>query len=428
MRVFVGPLEVAGIGVGFVQGLRELGVPADLVCAYTHRFAYSAEAGPSRLARWWTLWGSRRAALPMSRPLAKGCAFALQQLLGWAVLVWAATRYDAFVFLFGETITNSHLELPLLRLFGRRTVVVFVGSDTRPPYINGGVFAADQPFDAKAAQRATRRQRRKVARLERSASVCINAPATAHFHRKRFVNWFALGIPRNVPPEVATATTGATVRLLHSPSHPVLKGTLQICAMVDRLRAKGLNAELVTIEGRPNSEVLEALRECDLVLDQLYSDTPMAGFAAEAASMGRAVLVGGYRAAAISRDLFGLPLPPTCYVPPEQFEAALEHLVRDRAAREALGAAAQAFITAHWLPAAVAERLVRVMRGDVPGDWWCDPAQADYLHGCGLAESVARDHVRILVGRCGSSALQLDDKPALRQAFIDFAAGRVERE
>jgi len=427
MRVFVGPLEVAGIGLGLVQGLREGGTAADLVCAYGHRYAYGDDVPPGWLARVWMRLGRWRVALPRRRLLAKASAFALQQIVGWFVLVWAMRRYDAFVFLYGETITNTRVELALLRAAGKRVVVVFVGSDSRPPYIDGGLFPADRPFDARAAQRATRRQQLKVARLERAATVCVNAPAAAHFHRRRFVNWFALGIPRHVPTSPAgapgDATAAATVRLLHSPSLPVLKGTAQIRACVERLRAKGLDVDLVTIEGRPNAEVLQALRDCDLVLDQLYSDTPMAGFATEAASLGRPVLVGGYRAEGAARDLAGLPLPPSCFVPPERFEAVLEHLVRDRAAREALGAAAQAFVRAHWTPAATAQRLLRMLRGDVPQAWWCDPARVDYLHGCGLSESTAREHVRVLVERCGPAALQLDDKPALRQAFIDFAAG-----
>jgi hypothetical protein len=258
-----------------------------------------------------------------------------------------------------------------------------------------------------------------VARLERSA-VCINAPATAHFHRQRFVNWFALGVPRALPPRIPRASP-STTHLLHSPSHPVLKGTEQIRAMVQRLQRKGLPVELVTIQGRPNAEVLQAMHECDLVLDQLYSDTPMAGFASEGASLGRAVLVGGYRASAAARDQGGQPLPPTRFVLPESFEAELERLVRDASEREALGEAARAFMAEHWTHAAVGQRLACVLRGEVPEAWWCDPKQVDYLHGCGLSEATAQLRVRDLIDRCGVAALQLDDKPKLRDSFVAFA-------
>jgi len=426
MRVFIGPLEVAGLGAGWLEGLRAVGLQADLVCAYRHPFAYSDAAPPGVAARAWARLGSWRVALPRRRWFAKASAFVGQQILGWWVLAWAMRRYDAFIFLYGETITNTRAELALLRAAGKRVVVVFVGSDARPPYIDGGLFPADQPFDAKAAERATRRQWLKVARLERGASVCINAPATAHFLRRRFVNWFALGIPRHVPQVAPRPAARAVLRLLHSPSHPALKGTAQIRAMVERLRARGLALELTTIEGRPNAEVMQAMRDCDVVLDQLYSDTPMAGFATEGASLGRAVLVGGYRAPDVERDLAGLPRPPTRYVRPEQFELALEQLVRDRAARDALGNAARSFVAEQWPHAAVGERLAKVLRGDVPEAWWCDPQRVDHLHGCGLSEVTARAHVRALLDRCGEGALQLDDKPALRQAFVDFARGAAE--
>lgn len=421
MRVFIGPIEVAGLGLGWATGLRAIGVPADLVCAYPHPYAYSEHHLPWLIARIWIGLGRWRVALPRRRFLAKGFVILLQQMFGWCVLAWAISRYDAFIFLYGQTITNTRAELALLRAAGKRVVVVFVGSDARPPYIDGSLFPADRPFDADAAARAARHQKRKVAWLERGANVCINAPATAHFQQRRFVNWFAIGIPRTVATAPHATPPRDVLRLLHSPSHPVLKGTALIRNIVDRLNARGLASELNIMLGRPNAEVLEAMRDCDLVLDQLYSDTPMAGFATEGASQGCAVLVGGYRAAAITRDLRGLPVPPTRFVLPEEFEAELERLLRDTRERESLGATARAFVAKEWAHAAVAQRIARVLRGDVPDAWWCYPDQVDNLHGCGLSDTVAREHVRALLARCGAGALQLDDKPALRDAFVTFA-------
>lgn len=421
MRVFIGPTEIAGLACGWVKGLREIGLSADLVCVYMHPFAYSDDALPGRAARLWSRLIGWRGSLAHRQYILRSVGFVLQVMVRWWVLLWAMRRYDAFVFLAGKTITDTSAELALLRLAGKRVVVVFVGSDARPPYIDGSLFPADRPFDAVAAARESKLQRCKVARLERGANACINAPATAHFHQRRFVNWFALGIPREVAPATHVSPSGPVLRLLHSPSHAALKGTASIRAIVERLNARGLAVELNIIEGRPNVEVMQAMRDCDLVVDQLYSDTPMAGFASEGASQGRAVLVGGYRAAAVERDLAGLPMPPTRFVMPDDFETVLERLARDSAVRESLGAASRAFVAGQWSHTAVAQRLSRVLRGDVPEAWWCDPARVDYVHGCGLSEAVARAHVRALVDRCGASALQLDDKPRLREAFVNFA-------
>ena len=427
MRVFIGPLEVAGIAAGLASGLRTHGHEADLVFAYAHRFAYAGVHEQGGLASWWARAGRWRQALPRSKPLRKTFAFALQHLMGWAVLAWAARRYDAFVFLYGETITNTALELWLLRLLGKRTVVVFLGSDSRPPYVDGGWFPADRPFDPPAAARGARRQCAKVRRLERGASLCVNAPATGHFHARRFVHWLALGIPREVPPQAPAHAPRDLLRALHGPSHPVLKGTAHIRAAVQALRERGVEVELATIEGRPNTEVMAALADSDLVLDQLYSDTPMAAFATEGASLGRAVLVGGYAARSIAAEAarHGLPLPPTAFVEPEAFEAELARLLADAPARGRVAAEGRAFVAAHWAPEVVAARLLRMIEGDVPDAWWVEPAEIAYLQGCGLPEAVACERVRTLVERCGASALQLDDKPALRAAFLAFARGGV---
>jgi glycosyltransferase involved in cell wall biosynthesis len=430
MKVFIGPVEIAGLGAGWRDGLRAIGHQADLVCAYRHRFGYDNEAAPSRVAALWRRLGSWRAELPRRRFLAKSVAFALQQLAGWVVLLWALRRYDAFVFLSGETITNTRAELALLRAAGRRVIMVFVGSDARPACIDGALFPADRTFDPAAALAVMRRQIRRMRRLERGCDICVNAPATAHLHRRPFVNWFAIGIARVVAAAPEPPPQRAVVRLLHSPSHPALKGSARIQDIVARLAERGLPVELTTIVGRPNAEVIAALRDCDLVLDQLYSDTPAAGFATEGAGLGRPVLVGGYRAgAAIVRDLAGLGMPPTRYVHPDDFESELERLVRDAAERHALGRAAHAFISTQWNAAAVAQRLARVLQGDVPAPWWCEPSQVDYLHGCGLPDGVARAHVGAMLRRFGPAALDFaEDRPALRTAFAAFGqAGPAER-
>jgi hypothetical protein len=241
---------------------------------------------------------------------------ALRGLTAWLVLAWAARRYDAFVFMCGRTITNTTLELRVLRTLGKRVVVVFVGSDARPAYIDGDRFPADQAFDATAAAAAALRQRAQVQRLERHFSVIVSARTTAQFLTRPVVNWFTLGIPRAPQPSSAP-NLYSVVRVLCGPSHAVAKGTAQIEAAIERLRTRGVAVELATIENRPNAEVLQALRECDLVVDQLYSDTPMAGIAAEAASFGRPVIVCGSAARQAAAQVAPLPLPPRTYVRPE---------------------------------------------------------------------------------------------------------------
>ena len=70
-------------------------------------------------------------------------------------------------------------------------------------------------------------------------------------------------------------------------------------------------------------------------------------------------------------------------------------------------------------------RVRRGCGGTVPVSWWGESGEVAYLQGCGLPQGVARERVRALVERCGACALQLDDKPALRDAFLAFAYGET---
>ncbi|SDD73702.1 hypothetical protein SAMN05444679_11362 [Variovorax sp. CF079] len=432
MKVFIGPTEVAGIAQGLRAGFERIGVTAEIVLEAAHPFGYGATEPDALLVRCWKWTGTLCRRLPMRHLWLKAPLALVHLMLGWPVLCWALWRYQAFVFLAGKTLTNTKFELWLLRLLQRPVVVIFVGSDARPPYINGA-YPASTP---QAMKRATRRQKRKVRRLELGATVCVNAPGTAHFHERPVVNWFALGFPRSLEARVDGASTtngdshgsladaprtGTTVYLLHSPSHPAVKGTRRIEAAVQSLKARGFAVELLTLNGASNSAVLDALQQCDLVVDQLFSDTPMAGLATEAAQLGKPALVGGFFSRELRQALNGLPQPPTRFVDPDFFEVALEELVADADARHALGQAAKNFVQTEWACERVAERLLRILRGDVPPAWWLDPSSIRYLAGCGLPEDKARERVRELVQHGGIAALALTDKPKLESAFAAWA-------
>lgn len=426
-RVFVGPIEIAGVGAGLVRGFRTLGVQADLRLKTPHPFAYDlAELDAHPVVRAWQRLGERMVAARQRwmRLLLRG----LQWVVSLPVLFILARRYDAFIFIFGRTITGSALDVRLLRLLGRRTIVVFCGSDARPPYIDGARsypgLEQGRSWPRFVLWLHTRLSRRRVSSLERSADYLVNSPATAQFHRRPYVNWFVMGIPR--PPMAgseaspARATEGR-IRILHSPSSPAVKGTALITAIVRRLQDEGLPVELVLLQGATNQQVLQHIRECDIVFDQAYSDTPMAALASEAAALGKPALVGGYFAAIMHRHLPADAIPPSRYVLPEGMEDALRELVSDAALRQAVGAASREFVQAYWRDTEVAGRYLRLINGDVPDDWWCRPDQVDYVDGCGLPRSQAAARVATLVTWRGRSTLGIGDNPALEARMLELA-------
>ena len=176
------------------------------------------------------------------------------------------------------------------------------------------------------------------------------------------------------------------------------------------------------IEGMPYELVLRELSACDFVVDQLYSDTPLAVFATEAAFAGKPAVVGGYFAREVASYLQPQDRPPSLFVMPAHIEAAIERLIIDRAFRLELGAKARRFVTTHWTAKAVAERYLKLLSDDIPENWWFDPGHVRYVRGCGMPQAHASRLVRELIERFGVSSLQVADKQELEQAFIRLAA------
>jgi hypothetical protein len=303
-------------------------------------------------------------------------------------------------------------------------VIVFTGSYHRPPYLCGHAIRINGNPRVLAAE--SKRLRLRVARAERWASAVVALPASAQFHRRPFVDFLKIGIAFD-PPDIEAGglvvdRAHDDVRLLHCPTDPAAKGTAEIRRSVARCRGRGLNITLREITGRPNIEVLEAIQSCDFVVDELYSDTPMAKFATEAAYYAKPAVVGSY-AAATYRDGEGEGLPPSLLCHPDELHDAITALATDATMRRDLGLRAQRFVTSQWTPMAVAERLLTLLNGAAPPDWIVDPREIRYVHGWGAPEATVRAAIRRMLDELGVDSLQLAQNSPLRKLAVDLAGG-----
>ena len=183
-RVFVGPVEIAGIAGGLVAGFRELQTDAQVVFGCAHPFKYD-DHSPSWIVDIWQRIGALRSATTRANLIRKSLLVVSHKLWSWLVFIHALARFDAFLFLFGQTITDTAFELWLLKKLGKKIIFVYVGSDTRPPYMDGGFYPGRVRDDLPCPQtllKSVQRCKAKIRLHERYANYLINSPAAAHFH------------------------------------------------------------------------------------------------------------------------------------------------------------------------------------------------------------------------------------------------------
>jgi glycosyltransferase involved in cell wall biosynthesis len=80
---------------------------------------------------------------------------------------------------------------------------------------------------------------------------------------------FSIDTHALLPQKARKIKKGDKIKIFHSPNHTNIKGTRHFEKAINNLKAQGYNVELVFVQKRPNKEILELIRECDIVADQL---------------------------------------------------------------------------------------------------------------------------------------------------------------
>ncbi len=419
-RVLIGLTEISGYACNLRAGFAELGIRADLLDLQPAGFRFSDDVPPTRLMR--LLQRVSRARLAAVRGTARRRVFAAVQctLLPLALLQ-ALGRYDTFVFLYDTSFLRQR-ELPLLKLFRKRVIYIFCGSDDRPTYLDGGQMAREAHASLDACIATVRTKKQMIRRVERYSDVVITNPSHGLLHERPFVSFPAVGIPRVVPAEPSLDRATGRLKIVHAPSHPVAKGTARICAILNRLRESGYEFDYEVVQGASNAELREHLQTCDFVVDQVWGDTPMDGLVADAALFGKPAVIGGYGWDELERGLPGGALPPSERCHPDELERAIVRLLTDADHRRELGERARRFLVERWQASMVAGRLLDLLDGTAPAEWTHDPAKLRYVLGWGQPEESSQRTVRAIVNRGGTEALGLGDKPDVEQAVLAMAA------
>ena len=332
MRILHTPWNVGGHPIGLSRAERELGLDSEVVTFERDPFAFAVDRS------------YHREGIPAWRAAPTRLRF-----LGDAI-----RRYDVFHFNFGTTLLPGWGlpvavdELALLRRLGKIVIATFQGDDARP-----AEHQSDPPHPTARAGLERRRRNARRRLLRHSHRVFYLNPDLRQWLPGADFCAYASFDPWSVTPVPPREEGELTI--LHAPSNRTSKGTAEVLAAVDAVRARGFPIRLDLVERVTREEALARCARADIAIDQLKVGW-YGGFAVEAMSLGKPVLCR-IRDDAPGDNPFGEALG-LVRTSAGTLVDDLVGLIENPERRLAAGAAGRAFVERHHDPRVVARHVL----------------------------------------------------------------------
>jgi|WetSurMetagenome_2_1015567.scaffolds.fasta_scaffold23190_3 hypothetical protein len=414
-RIAIGLEEIAGYGFNLAEGMKENGMECDMLCIYPHKFSYDNGVQTNGLVR--LMSGMFSGANGKKKMIAHVGHFFLR----FPLWIHSLVKYDQFIFLFNNTFFWK-LDLPFMRLLRKKVVVVCMGSDVRPVYMNGLFVRDDHSIPLSKIRCKSKKQILSVRLSEIFANDIISCEAISQFEKRPYIDWYWVGIPLEIDQDAGkerfVVSKGDTIRILHSPSNRTVKGSDLISDIISRLKEKGYPIEFTEITNKPHDEVIRELERTHLVIDQLYSDTPMATFSAEASMHAVPVVVGGYLAEDIIKN--DISKVPTIFCTPDRVEEVVESLLNAPEKLSSFGKMAEGYVKDRCDRKNVAGRYIVILSENKDDVRYRDPYEDRYIKGSGAPLTTMTDTYSRIYHKWGEKGFMLNDRKNLLASVLSL--------
>jgi len=268
MKVLHAPVNIAGQASTIAEAQRTLGIESDVLVFNQNNFNYKCDINLN---------------LNEKTTIMKIFSIIMN-------FIKCAIKYDVFHFHFGNSLLPYNIDLPILKLFRKKIIMHYWGSDVRQLDIAVNYTHLNMDELKKIYPNAADdKKRKKISKINKY----VNASIVGDYYLLPYS-------PNSIVIKQAVdltkikfvgcrAQNNNTIKIVHAPSNREIKGTKYIFPVIQRLRDEGYNIDLILIENKTNEEVLEVCKEADIIIDQLLLESHGV-FAIECMALGKPVL------------------------------------------------------------------------------------------------------------------------------------------
>lgn len=244
-------MNTGGIAYKIAEGLRKNGITADSVVIDDHSFSY----------------------LFHKKLKFTGSSF-FNRLLKYYYFIKHTLKYDVFIFNTRSTMLARKGDLAILNKLGKRTAMIYVGCDIRDKN-----YYLKSPEKFTVCKNCSTDYQVKIGcvmedKLVESAIIQkhIHAPFSHPFdamilHGKFSYLYLLLELEKYQP----KYEVNKRLKIVHIPSDDGIKGTNYVIEAIDKLKSGGVDFEFELIRNKAHDEVVEIIRNSDILIDQMVA-------------------------------------------------------------------------------------------------------------------------------------------------------------
>jgi glycosyltransferase involved in cell wall biosynthesis len=254
-KIYHGPLNIGGIGGYISKYLRSKGYSSEFIVWYDFTMRYNHDHNLHIDSN----------------------NIVLKILKIFTNFLKVSAKYDIFHFYGGKTLLPYGLDLPILKMIGKKTIMTYCGTESR---LISYVESKRNPYFylLKIGHNHEKYDDRKVRMIKWHGFWCDKIIAIRDSYKNAIfvVNknkvldqpWIHnLGF--NTDNLTKNIKTNKIPIIIHSPSNPEIKGTKYIEKAINNMREKGLKFEYKRLEKIPNDIAQNIYKKSDIIIDQL---------------------------------------------------------------------------------------------------------------------------------------------------------------
>jgi len=253
IKVLCGYGNTGGIAYKIAEGLRKNGIRADAIIRDDHSFSY-----------------------PYHKKLkfVGDKASFINRLMKYYYFVKHALLYDVFIFNTRSTMLSRKWDLRILKWLGKKTAMVYVGCDIRD---KNYYLSSQEKYTV--CKNCTEEYQRKVGcvmerkiketqRIQRHVGASFSHPFDAMILDGNFNYLYLLLELENYEPNYRV---NQRIKIVHAPSDQGIKGTNYVMGVIEELRKEEVEFDFELLENKPHDEVIKAIRNADILIDQMVA-------------------------------------------------------------------------------------------------------------------------------------------------------------